>query len=441
MNKFVKKTVAGLTASLIALYTLPVYAFASTESVYSKLNNNGESYKTIVTTKEMGEVKQENIEKELPVETRISYKLDGEEISAKDIAGKSGKVSIKIEYINKSVKNVYVNGNAETMYTPFVVVTGTMIDNENNKNIEVKNGKVIESGDKSVVMGVVLPGLEESLKLSGNLSNINIPSSIEITMDSKNFEMKNIVSYASPKLLDEDIDWSKLDYLFSKVNTLQSSANQLEEGVNSLKDGISELSTGATTLSDGANKLNDGANTLDAGIDSLKTGANTLNAGAESLSAGTSELSNGAASVNDGASALNSGIKDLQTGLKSAGDGIVSLQSGSSQVTLGASSVNEGANNLKGGLEALQRNTSTLEEGMNTISSSVGTLSNGMNSINTQVQGLNSKINQYAGQSDNIANLIQANKNVLATFYLAIYCLIIKGCRRKSAPCSLFYIC
>ena len=199
MNNLVKKTIAGITIGLVTLYTLPVYAFASTESVYSKLKADGESYQTIVTTKNNNDdVKQETVEKELPVETKITYTLDGKEISSKDLAGKSGKVTIKLEYINKSAKNVYVDGSYQTMYTPFVMVVGTMIDSQNNKNIEVKNGKVIENGGKAIVVGVVLPGLEESLNLTGDLAGINIPSSIEISMDSKSFEMKSIMSYGTP---------------------------------------------------------------------------------------------------------------------------------------------------------------------------------------------------------------------------------------------------
>lgn len=371
MNNLVKKTIAGITIGLVTLYTLPVYAFASMESVYSKLKADGESYQTIVTTKDNDDVKQETVENELPIETKITYTLDGKEISSKDLAGKSGKVTIKLEYINKSAKNVYVDGSYQTMYTPFVMVVGTMIDSQNNKNIEVKNGKVIENGGKAIVVGVVLPGLEESLNLTGDLAGINIPSSIEISMDSKNFEMKNIMSYGTPKLINEDINWSKLDSLFNKVNVLQSSANQLEDGVNALKDGISELKTGSETVNEGAVKLSNGAESLDNGINSLKDGASKLNAGASSLSAGTSELSNGATSVNNGADAL------------------------------------------KQGLETLQSNTGALANGMNTISTSVSSLNEGMNSINTGVKGLQAGLGAYANQAENLQSLIDTNTLVM----------------------------
>ena len=119
MNKFGKKIIASAMVIMLGTYTLPIYAFANEEAVYTKLDAEGKNYKTIVTTKEE-EIKQENTDKELPLETKITYTLDGKEISAKDLAGKSGKVSIKIEYKNKSAKEEYINGKYETMYTFYV---------------------------------------------------------------------------------------------------------------------------------------------------------------------------------------------------------------------------------------------------------------------------------------------------------------------------------
>lgn len=260
MKGILKRTISTLTLIATLAYTMPV--FALTETVYTKLNVNGEGYKTIVTTKEGEEAEEKEIEKELPIETKISYKLNGEEISAEEVAGKSGRVTIKIEYENKSEKDVIINGRTQTMYTPFVVVTGAIIDNKSNKNIEVTNGKVIENGNKSIVIGMSLPGLNESLKLSGELADIDLPSTVEISMNTNNFSMKNIITYATPKLLEEDINWNRLNKLFSQANELQNGANKLENGTKELKTGVSQLNNGAKTLSSGATELANGTDEL-----------------------------------------------------------------------------------------------------------------------------------------------------------------------------------
>ena len=260
MRKIMKSLIWAVVAISTITYMSPVYAIANKETIYSKMNSNGDVYKTIVTTKDGEDVKQEETEKDLPLESKITYKLDGKDIKPEDLKGKSGKVTIKIEYKNKSTKNVVINGKSQTMYTPFMVALGTVINNKNNKNIKVsKGGRIVENGEKTIIVGAVFPGLEESLNLSGKLSKIEIPDSIEITMDSKNFEMSNIMTYATPKVLTEDMDWSELDDLFSKVNELQNGINTIEDGAKKLNKGTKQLDDGVKELKKGTSKVFDGS--------------------------------------------------------------------------------------------------------------------------------------------------------------------------------------
>ena len=260
MRKIMKSLIWAVVTISTITYMSPVYAIANKETIYSKINSNGDVYKTIVTTKDGEDVKQEETEKELPLESKITYKLDGKDIKPEELLGKSGEVKIKIEYKNKSAKNVVINGRSETLYTPFMVTLGTIINSKNNKNIKVsKGGRIVENGDKTIIVGAVFPGLEESLNLSGKLSKIEIPDSIEITMESTNFEMSNIMTYATPKVLTEDIEWSELDDLFNKVNELQNGINTIEDGAKELNKGTKQLDDGAKELKKGTSKVYDGS--------------------------------------------------------------------------------------------------------------------------------------------------------------------------------------
>ena len=383
MKKFLKSTVSTIALITTLTYLSPVYAISNKETVYSKLDANGDNYKTIVTTKDGENVEQKETDKDLPLVAKITYTLDGKEIKADDLAGKSGKVKIKIEYENKSAKKVTINGKEEIMYTPFVVALGTIIDGKNNKNIKVTDGgRIVENGDKIIVVGLVFPGLDKSLDLSGTLEKIEIPDSIEITMDATNFEMKNILTYATPKIFSEEIDWNEFDDLFDKVNELQTGINKIEKGADSLKDGINELNSGSKTL----------------------------NEGAQSLSTGALNLSDGASKVNTGAKSLNAGIKDLQDGLKSAGSGITSLKDGSSKVATGASSVDKGANSLKTGIDSLNTQTKELAKGMMTISKSVEALNTGASSLKEGMNQLAKTLSAYSSKKEGIVTLISDNE-------------------------------
>jgi putative membrane protein len=76
-------------------------------------------------------------------------------------------------------------------------------------------------------------------------------------MDANDFEMNNIISYATPKVLEEsDLNmFDNLDDIYSKVNELQDAANQIQDGSSKLNDGAKTLRNGASTLNDGANEL------------------------------------------------------------------------------------------------------------------------------------------------------------------------------------------
>ena len=301
-NKVISKIVASTLLCSMVGYTLPVFAYTKDETVYSKLDSEGKNYKTIVSThienseyadtindmSDLLNIKntsgdeiytqdgnkfvwnankndiyyQGESEKELPIECEVKYELDGKEVSANEIAGKSGKVKITLQYTNKEERTININGKDEKMYVPFVVVAGTIIKDENARNVEISSGKVVDDGTKTVVVGMSMPGLQESLGISSD--KIEIPNNIEITMDATNFETSSIMSYITPKVIEEDdlTIFDDLDEMYDKVNTLQSSMNQIQGGANTLKDGTTELESGANTLKNGVNTAYSGAQTI-----------------------------------------------------------------------------------------------------------------------------------------------------------------------------------
>ena len=292
-----KKMISGLLAFTVTAYTaIPVLAASKIETVYSNLDSNGKAYKTIVSTQLTNEDKVDklvdfssliNIEntngdetfskngnevvwdsngnniyyqgesdKELPVECKITYELNGEEISAEDLKGKSGNVKIKINYINNEKHTVSINGKQVTMYTPFIIVAGTKIDNTKNNNIKITNGKTVDNGESTLAVGIAMPGMQENIGISRN--KIEIPEEIEISMETENFEMENIIAVVAVKGIDEDLT-SDLNSMYSQVNELVNASNQLLEGANQIKDGTSELAVGANKLKSGTETAYNGS--------------------------------------------------------------------------------------------------------------------------------------------------------------------------------------
>ena len=284
-----KKMISGLLLFTITSYmTIPVFAASKSETVYSNLDSNGKAYKTIVSTQLTNEDKSDEItdisnllnientngdetfkkegnqivwdsngnniyykgesDKQLPVECKITYELNGEEISAEELKGKSGNVKIKINYTNNEKHIVSINGKQVTMYTPFIIVTGTKIDNAKNKNIQITNGKIVDNGESTLAVGIAMPGMQENIGISK--SKIDIPEEIEISMETEDFEMGNIIAVVAVKGIDEDLT-SDLNSMYSQINELANASNEILAGANQLKEGTSELVSGVDQLKDG----------------------------------------------------------------------------------------------------------------------------------------------------------------------------------------------
>ena len=386
-KKVISKITSGVLLCTMLAYTTPVLAFTKDETVYSKIDSNGNNYNTIVNDHIINDEQEQLIndisdllniknvngdeefsqdgnnlawhaeesdiyyqgesQKELPIECNVKYELDGNEITASELVGKNGKVKITIEYINKDAHTVNINGKDQTLYTPFVVVCGTIIDNNNNRNIEITNGKTVDDGSKTTVIGISLPGLQESLNISKD--KIDIPNTIEITMDSTDFELNNIVTYVTPKVLEEnDMElFKKLDKIYNQVDTLQSSSKQIEEGANSLKEGTAtyseksqEFNNAVEQVSKGVSSVNQNYSKIDAGISSLNDSSATLESGAKSVSEGT-------LAVSENLQTISSKLTELQTGTQSLKQGEVQLEAGLDQIITSVSSIQGTDNSAK----------------------------------------------------------------------------------------------
>jgi putative membrane protein len=157
---------------------------------------------------------QGTTDKQPPVTQKITYYLDGKEIAPEDLAGKSGKVRIHIDYENTE--------KYEDVYVPFTTVTGIIFSNDNAGNVEVDNGSVISEGKNTVVVGMAFPGLADSLqvvkddaehlleeteasqKSKDRVNDIEIPDSVDITLDATEFKMNTCMTMVFSGLLDDD---------------------------------------------------------------------------------------------------------------------------------------------------------------------------------------------------------------------------------------------
>ena len=182
---------------------------------------------------------QGEISKELPISMNIKYTLDGKEVSPKELAGKSGHVVIRCEYTNNQLEKVELNGKEQEVYVPFAVLTGMVLDNDIFKNVEVTNGKLINDGNRSAVVGMAFPSLQENLKIDKD--KFEIPDYFEVSADVKNFSLTNTVTLATNEVFN-NISFSKSD----ELSNLSDSMTKLSDAMTQLMDGSSSCMTDLT---------------------------------------------------------------------------------------------------------------------------------------------------------------------------------------------------
>ena len=243
---------------------------------------------------------QGNIEKELPVDLSVSYKLDGKPISADDLVGKSGHVTIRFDYQNKQYETVEIDGKQEKIYVPFAMLTGALLSDDVFTNVEVTNGKLFNDGSRTAVIGIAFPGLRENLAISKD--KLEIPDYVEITADVNNFRLDMTVTLATNALFSE-LD----DDAFDSVSELSASMDDLTSAMDQLLDGSSQLYDGLATLLEKSDELVEGIDQLAIGAESLKKGAESLNAGAVELGTGAAQLSEGLNTLASNNDTLNGG--------------------------------------------------------------------------------------------------------------------------------------
>ena len=295
-NKMKKLNLAVLTVAMLS--PLCVFANTKNETVYSKIDENGNVISTTVNEQIKNTKKLDTIEdyteledilnissndeitklnknisinafgkdvfyqgtskKSLPIGINIKYYLDGKEESLDNILGKSGKIKIIIDFTNNEKHNALVNGKQETMYTPFLVTMGTMLDS-NVTNIKINNGKVVASGNKNMVVGISSPYLNRSL----NINELSTLNTLTLSYETDNFKLPTMYFVATNKLLsDADLSvFNKLDGLNSKVDELQTNMNKINNGASDLSKGINKLKN--SLLSSITNLKNNNEDALD----------------------------------------------------------------------------------------------------------------------------------------------------------------------------------
>lgn len=204
----------------------------------------------------------------IPWDVDILYELDGEEIDAKDLAGKSGKLKITMKIReNKSADKEF--------FENYLLQVSLALNTKQCKNIKADGATAANSGDNKQLMYNIMAGQEKD---------------ITITTDVDDFEMDPISISGVPMSFDINTDDMDTSALTDKTKDLTDGVKSLNDGAKQLKSGSSELQSGISAYGEGVNALYKGADTLFAGVNKLNPGIKAYTTGVDQTASGAKQL-------------------------------------------------------------------------------------------------------------------------------------------------------
>ena len=373
-----KETGKLIAANSSLITPNPIINNTGTETVYVMGDENGN-----VKSKFIGSTIYNGAE-ELPFTMKVTYYLDGVEISAADLAGKSGHVKIVFNY-NSTAK---YNGR----FIPFLALTTLNLDHSKFSNIRLNNGKIFnENSSAYTILGYGLT------RLNANLGTDFLPDTFIFEADTTSFKMADTYTIFINDIL-ADIDLSELN----RLDDLKNAIYKLEDATNKLVNGAAELSNGIAKTIDGTKTIYAGSQTIATKTQEAATGASELKNGLETAVANNAVLKTGADNLIDttiaqvNASGLipvtvtrenysqilpeehtarktidfGFGIINYINGISAAATGAATLSTGLTQLVNGATTLSNGLGVLLEGENQLYQGSITLRDGLSTFKTS-----------------------------------------------------------------------
>lgn len=284
----------------------------------------------------------------IPWNISITYFLDGEEMSAEELAGASGALEIHITV----EKNEAFEG---TFYEDYALQMSVTLDTNLAENITAEGATAANVGTDRQLSYTMLAGTGGDFTITAFVTD---------------FEMEAITINGIRLSLNVEVDDEEL---LSQVSELTDAIVELDDGAAELSDGMSEISDSASSeLLTAAGSLADGAASLSSGTASLSSGGTSLESGAASVESGAAELAEGMSSLSSGIAQIESALAELsaQSGTLCDGsedflDALLQLDAALAGVSLPTESLETlltASAGIAGGIGSLTESLSALEE-------------------------------------------------------------------------------
>lgn len=380
--------------------------------------------------------------KQLPVSVKLRYELDGQEMSAKDMEGKSGHLKLTISFTNNYSEVKNINGKSIVIHPSYLAGGMLNMSTGNFTNVKCESGKIVNDGTNEMLAFANIPGLNETLRSAG-LDKVNnqlgISDDVTVEADVNNFDLGSIMVGMTNEidLASELGEIGSVSELTDGIDQLMEADDQLIDGSKQLYDGTTQLKEQAAPLtgsSDQVRQLSSGAIQLNDGVKALQTGITQYTAGASAINEGVNQLYGIPQNVGLIQSAVTTSTEEqvsLVDGSQAVADGLGQLldKLNGANVTASVKEMNglltKSKTDLEGMAKTLGEDKRTLE-GMQTDLTNASTELSGLSDLKDKLDNLgtnivtkekqnNDAIADYNTKKDTVNGEITAIKNSMKT--------------------------
>lgn len=341
--------------------------------------------------------------KQLPVSVKLRYELDGQEMSAKDMEGKSGHLKLTISFTNNYSEVKNINGKSIVIHPSYLAGGMLNMSTGNFTNVKCESGKIVNDGTNEMLAFANIPGLNETLRSAG-LDKVNnqlgISDDVTVEADVNNFDLGSIMVG-----MTNEIDLASELGEIGSVSELTDGIDQLIEADDQLIDGSKQLYDGTTQLKEGIAPLSSAypqIETLTNAFDQLHDGTTTLSTGLNQYTAGVDQLNvvskQNLYKLSMGATTLNTSLNN-----KESKSQLNQLVQGSQALDAGIQNLNEQVNGDDSMLKPDM--VKNLTEALKTTNEQVGKLGQVLNDLQDQEGAFVDLSNQIEKASENINKL------------------------------------
>lgn len=338
-------------------------------------------------------------DKKLPVDVSVKYFLDGKEMKASELEGKSGHLKIVITSKNNRYEAKTIDGQSRNVYSPYVVVAAMTFDDEKVENITSDDIKVVKDGKNEIVTTVMTPGMKQNLsKIVEDKELDNFKDEVSVEMDIKDYKPVEIYSVITNEFFQEKKNIDSLD--------------KLQNGVKELQDNSQKLVDASVKLSEGQDKLNSGISQMQTGVTKLHSGSQKLVSSTQQMQGKFSGIQSKVgpiqgyvAQMNDGSLKLYNGISDYTAAVAKIKENTAKIKEGSDKLAKGATDLDNGVGKLKDATSQLRAGTENMKEmtaQKDQLLEKSSQLSNGLNGLAGSYGQLADTVEQISGKSQQL---------------------------------------